>query len=155
MKNLFKKIWQWIEGIFSKMEGTVEKFMPVATNIVEGVKKAIENDQILIVLEVIKFTIPGNIDDKIIDKALELTRKYIPKIALQLQIINSITEIEDTNEQMIAVINVLKNASKEEQSKYWHELAKQILYALADGKVTWGESASIVEYHYKNYIKKQ
>ena len=155
MKKLLLKLWNFIMSMTNKLDNEVEKLIPVATNIVQAVKKAIENDQILIVLEVIKFTIPGNIDDKIIDKALELTRKYIPKIALQLQIINSITEIEDTNEQMIAVINVLKNASKEEQSKYWHELAKQILYALADGKVTWGESASIVEYHYKNYIKKQ
>lgn len=156
MKNLFRKVWGWIEEIFSSLEKTVEKsFMPVATNIVEGLKKAIENDQVSMVLAVVKFAIPGNIDNKIIDKALKLTRKYVPQIALQLQLIDSITEIEDTNEQMIAVVDVLKNASKEEQSKYWHELAKQILYVLADGKVTWGESASIVEYHYKNYIKKQ
>jgi len=156
MKKLLKKVWGWIEGIFSSIEKTVEKsFIPVATNIVEGIKNAIESDQISMINAIIKFAIPGDIDNKIIDKALKITRKHIPKIALQLQLINSITKIEDTNEQMIAVVNVLKNASKEEQSKYWHELAKQILYALADGKVTWGESASIVEYHYKNYIKKQ
>jgi len=152
--NIFQKVWNWVKGMFGKIEQKVEDLLPVATNVVEGVKKAIENQQVLTVLEVIKFTIPGDTDDKIINKTLELAKQYVPKIALQLAIINSITEMEDETEQMIAVVNVVKTASKEEQSKYWHELAKQILYALADNKITWGEAGALVEYHYKNYIKK-
>lgn len=152
--NIFQKVWKWIGGLFGKIEKKVEELIPVATNVVEGIKRVFENDQILTALEWVKFVIPGDTDDKIIDKTLELLKRYIPKIALQLEIINSITDIEDQNEQMIAVLDVLKNASKEEQSKYWHELAKQVLYALSDNKITWGEAASLVEYDYRNRIKK-
>jgi len=155
MKNLFKRIWVWIEGIFSIVENKVEALVPVATNIVVCVKKAIEDNRTEYVLEVIKFTIPGDTDDKIIDKAMKLAKKYVPKIALQLQIIKSVTELENVNDQMVAVVDIVKQVSPEEQSKYWHELAKQVLYALADHKITWGEAGAIVEYHYKNYIKKQ
>lgn len=151
--KIFKKIWQFVIEIFASLESKVEKMTPIATNIVEGVKKALENPTVTSVIEVIKFTIPGDTDDKIINKALELAREYVPKIALRLEIINSITGIEDINDQMIAVVNALKNANDEQKSDYWHELATFILRKLADGKITLGEAGAICEYHYRNYIK--
>jgi len=153
MKKLLQKIWTFIEGLFSKFEQKVEKYVPVATNIVEAVKKVVESQTTGAVLEVIKFTIPGDTDDKIIDKAMELAKEYIPKIALQLNIIESITDIEDVNEQMIAVVNALKNANDDTKSDYWHELAAFILKQFADGKLTLGEAGAIVEYHYQNYVR--
>lgn len=153
MKKLLQRIWAFIEGLFSKLEKEVEKLVPVATNIVQGIKKVVESGTTDTILEVIKFTIPGNTDDKIIDKAMEITKEYIPKIAKQLGIINAITEIEDVNEQMIAVVNVLKDANDETKSDYWHELAAFTLKALADGKITLGEAGAIVEYHYQNYVR--
>ena len=153
MKKLLQRIWAFIEGLFLKLEKEVEKYVPVATSIVEGLKKVVESPTTDAVLEVIKFTIPGDTDDKIIDKAMELVKKYIPKIAVQLNIIESVTDIEDVNEQMIAVVNVLKNANADDQSDYWHELAAFILKSLADGKITLGEAGAIVEYHYQNYVR--
>ena len=153
MKKLLQRIWAFIEGLFSKLEKEVEKLVPVATNIVQGVKKVVESGTTDTILEVIKFTIPGNTDDKIIDKAMEIAKEYIPKIAVQLNIIESVTDIEDVNDQMIAVVNVLKNANADDQSDYWHELAAFILKALADGKITLGEAGAIVEYHYQNYVR--
>ena len=153
MKKLLQRIWTFIEGLFSKLEKEVEKYVPVATSVVEGLKKVVESGTTDAVLEVVKFTIPGDTDDKIINKAMELAKKYIPKIAVQLNIIESVTEIEDINDQMIAVVNVLKNANADDQSDYWHELAAFILKTLADGKITLGEAGAIAEYHYQNYIK--
>ena len=153
MKKLLQRIWAFIEGLFSKLEKEVEKLVPVATNIVQGVKKVVESGTTDAILEVIKFTIPGNTDDKIIDKAMEIAKEYIPKIAVQLNIIESVTDIEDVNDQMIAVVNVLKNANADDQSDYWHEIAAFILRALADGKITLGEAGAIVEYHYQNYVR--
>jgi len=70
-----------------------------------------------------------------------------------LNIIESITDIEDVNDQMIAVVHALKGLNPEDQSDYWHELAAFVLRKLADGKITLGEAGSIAEYHYQNYIK--
>lgn len=155
MKNLFKKIWNFIEGLFSKLEREVEKYVPVAVNIVEGVKRTVENKQFKSVLEIVKFSIPGDTDDKIIDKVMAVAQEYIPKIAIQLNIIESITDIEDVNEQMIAVTNALKSSNDEQKSDYWHELAAFVLRRLSDGKITLGEAGSIAEYHYQNYVKPQ
>jgi hypothetical protein len=153
MKKLFEKIWAFVENMFSTIEKKVEKLIPLATGIVEGVKNALENNKVLSVIEIIKFMIPGDTDDKIIDKAIKITQEYIPKIALQLGIIKSISGIENVNDQMIAVVNALKEANDEQKSDYWHELAAYVLKKLADGKLTLGEAGSIVEYHYQNYVK--
>jgi hypothetical protein len=153
MKKFLKKIWNFIEGLFIKLSDRVRLLAPVATNIVQGLKKVVESDTTTAILEVIKFSIPGDTDDKIIDKAMELVKEYIPKIAKQLEIIDSVANIEDVNERMIAVVNVLKDANSDDKSDYWHELAAFILRALADGKITLGEAGAIVEYHYQNYVK--
>lgn len=149
------KVWKWIRKMWKNLDKTVEKVIPIATNIVQGFKTAVENKQVGYVLDMVKFAIPGDTDDKIINKAMELAKKYIPKVALQLGIINSILDIEDTNEQMLAVVEALKGANADTKSDYWHELSAQILKALSDNKITLGEAGVLVEYHYKNYIKKQ
>ena len=153
MKNIIQKVWSFVENIFTKLDNKIEKLIPVAANIVEGVKKALENEQVISVIEVVKFAIPGDTDDKIIDKAIGLAKEYVPKIALQLGILKSITDIEDVNAQMLAVVAALKDANADEKSDYWHELAAFILKKLADGKLTLGEAGAIVEYHYKNHIQ--
>lgn len=153
--KFFAKLWAWLKSLWMSLDKKVEKLVPVATNIVQGLKKAVEDEQVLSVLEVIKFYIPGDTDDKIIDTAVKLIRKYAPKIALQLEIINSITGIEDVNEQMLAVVEALKYADPDKKSDYWHRLASEILKALADDKLTLGEAGALVEFHYTNYIKQK
>jgi len=153
MGKLLRKIWRFIENLFSRVEEEVERYVPIAVNIVEGVKRTVESDQFISVTEIVKFAIPGDTDDKIIDKVLEITKKYIPKIALQLRIVESITDIEDVNEQMIAVVEALKEVNNEEKNDYWHELASFVLRRLADGRISLGEAGAIAEYHYQNYVK--
>lgn len=153
MKKFLSKIWTFIEGLFSKAEKEVEKYVPIAVNIVEGVKRTIESRTFKSVVEIVKFAIPGDADDKIIEKVLAVAGEYIPKIADQLNIIESITDIEDVNDQMIAVVHALKSVDGDTQNDYWHELAAFVLKKLADGKITLGEAGAIAEYHYQNYVK--
>lgn len=154
MKKLFSKIWAFVEMLFVKAEDEVMKLVPVAVNIVEAVKNTMDDSKFISVVEIVKFAIPGDADDKLIDKVLEVTREYIPKIALQLGIIQSINDKATINEKMVAVVEALKNANADDQNDYWHELATFILRKLADGKLTLGEAGSIAEYHYQNYVKK-
>ena len=154
MGKLLRRVWKWVNKLWRSLDNEIEILIPVVTKFVQGFKKAIENDQVGYALEVVKFIIPGDTDDKIIDKAMQIAKEYIPKVALQLGIIDSVLGIVDENEQMIAVIEVLKGANDDTKSDYWHELAQQILKALSDGKLTLGAAGVLVEYHYKNYIQK-
>lgn len=153
MKKILSKVWMWIEGLWNDLDRLIDKLVPIAVNVTQVIKKAVESEKTTAVLEIIKFTIPGDTDDKIINKAVELAKKYIPKVALQLEIIDSISGIEDINEQMQAVVEALKNSNDDTKSDYWHEFTAQFLKAMADGKLTLGEAGSLAEYHFRNYVQ--
>lgn len=150
--KILKKVWTWIESFWSKLDREVDKLLPFAINVTQTIKKGVENNQVLSAIEIIKIATPDPVD-AVIDKSVQWIQKNIPKIALQLEIIKSISEIQDVNEQMIAVVDALRDSSDEDWAKYWAEFSKQFLYAMADGKLTWGEAGALAEYHYRNYVK--
>jgi hypothetical protein len=152
---MLKKVWKWIKGLVRKADDLVEKALPVATAVVEGVKKAIDSGLFDAVSATVKSLIPGTADDVLIDKAVSIAKKQVPKLALQLQIVSGIAGIEDENEQMKAIFKALGESSGVEWQKFCTGLAQEVLIALADDKITWGEAGGLVEYYYRNYINKQ
>jgi len=159
MKKFLKNVWNWIVSTFNtvwnKVDEVVGTFLPVATNTVEAIKRVIENPLLNITVEVIKSFTP-DVDDKVIDKAVELLKEKIPQLALQLKIVDEIHGIEDKNEQVRRVLLVIGEGIDDEKwEKFLSGLAQEILYALADGKITWGEAGALVEYYYQNYVKPQ
>ena len=140
------------------LDKAVEKLIPIATAVVEGVKKGIENGSVDIIAEVVKTVIPGEFDDFIINKAVAIARKHIPTIALQLNIVTEITNIEDPQEQLIAIFAKLQHTEGELWQKFCTQLAQQILVDLANdddtpNEITWGEAGVYVELYYKTFIQ--
>lgn len=154
-RGLLRRVLDWIWKLIGAMDRRIKILIPVVTRVVQGVKLAVENEEVLTALELAKFIIPGKVDDIIIARVVQLVKKYIPKIALQLGVVNSLVEVEGEQERINAVMKALKVSTKDMKSDYWHELAAQILKALGDGKITLGEAGVLVEFHYKNGIKKQ
>jgi hypothetical protein len=159
MKNFFKNVWNWIVQTFykvwNKVDEVIGSFLPVATNTVEAVKKVIENPLLNVTVEVIKSFTP-DVADKVIDKAVELLKEKIPQLALQLKIVDELHGIEDKNEQVRQILFVIsQGVDNEKWEKFLSGLAQEILYALSDGKITWGEAGALVEYYYQNYIKEK
>ena len=153
MKKLLLKLWNFIMSMTNKLDNEVEKLIPVATNIVQAVKKAIENPAFEITAMVVKNLIPGSTDDVIIDKAIYLTKQNLPKIALQLEIIDSVTKFKNPEEQLLFIFKELNNVSSVKWQKFCSQLAQQIVIDMADEKISWGEAGVYVEMYYKTYIK--
>lgn len=154
MKKLIARIWSSIKNVYSKITEKTRQWVPVAINVVEAVKTVTDGPVDDVVLAIVKKAIPGQADDVIIDKVHSTVVKWLPVVLMQLQMIDSIAKIENQNEQLIAIINRLKQASKETQAIVWHGLAALILEKLSDGKLSWSDSAAIAEYYYQN-IQKQ
>jgi hypothetical protein len=136
-----------------KLDTKVDKLLPIVSNVVQGVKKAIEYKNFDMIVSVVKNIIPGTADDLIIDKVVGLVREHLPKIALQLQIVTSIADTEEPREQLIKIFAELQNVSDETWAKFCSQLAQQLLIDMADNKITWGEAGVYMELYYKTYIK--
>lgn len=154
MKKLLLKLWAWIMRSVRNLDARIDILLPIVSNVVQGVKKAIEYKDFDMIVSVVKSIIPGTADDLIIDKAVALVRKHLPEIALQLQIVTAIADTEEPREQLIKIFAELQNVSDEIWQKFCSQLAQQLLIDMIDNKITWGEAGVYVELYYKTYIKK-
>lgn len=154
LKTLIKKIWDAIGKFFNRMEDETKRLVPVAIKVVEGVKSVIDSPVDDIIAEVIKKSIKGEVDDIIIDKIKLTVETWIPKILLELKMIESIANIEDTNEQLKVILEQFRFSSDETKNIFYHGLSCLILEKLSDGKLSWSDAIAISEYYYKNVVKK-
>ena len=154
MKKLLLKLWGLILRMIHNIDNQVDKLIPVATSVVEGVKKAINNPAFDFGAAIVKSLIPGTKDDILIDKGIAIAREFIPKLALQLGIITAISEVEDPREQLLEIFGRLQNVSDKTWQMFCTQLAQQIVVDMADGKITWGEAGVYVELYYQTYLKK-
>jgi|GEM_PF-1396790 len=157
MKKFFRKIWSWIKKMWKKVNDIADEYVPIAVNVVEAVKKAIESKKFSVIVTIIE-TFTPKATDEIIDTIIALLKKYIPKISLQLQIIEAITDEEDPVKQIELIFQKIGEGITDEQwQKFCTGLAQEVLYTLAkdsDGgsKITWAEAGTLIEYYYQNYV---
>lgn len=154
MKNVLKKIWLFIAGLWNSLDALIEKYAPIATKVVEAIKTVNESTTGDVIEMILAAVIPGKADDVFIRALREKLRKILPEIILKLSIAKSVAEIEDPNEQMKAILAQINLSSNEAKNIYYHGLCALILEALSDKKITWSESVQIAEYYYTNIYKK-
>lgn len=138
-------IWKGISKLWNKAEEGVKKLAPIAIKVVQNVKTFMDSP----VADVITALIPGEADDNLKAKL----REKLPNIIIKMQLVETIAGIEDTNEQLKAILEKLKLSSNDAQNVFYHGLASLILEKLSDGKLSWSEATIIAEYYYKNIEK--
>ena len=149
-----KKLWNSIKKWFLKLNKFADKVVPVAVKATQAIKKAIDSGKIDSIANIIKDFAPAW-GDLLVDQVEKLLEKYIPKLALQLEIIEVVTDEEDPALQVKLVLEKISEGLPEEKrQKFLSQLAQQVAYDLADGKVTWGEAGAWVEIIYSELFKK-
>jgi hypothetical protein len=108
-----------------------------------------------IITSILKVAIPGDADDILIDKITAVVKEWIPKILLELKMVEAVANIEDQNEQLAAILGQFKLSSDESKNIFYHGLCSLILEKLSDGKIDWSDSVVISEYYFKNIAKKE
>jgi DNA polymerase III delta prime subunit len=154
MKKFIANIWSKIKDLYNSLVGTSKKYIPIAINIVEAIKKVSDSPVDDIILSIVKAAIPGTADDVLIDKVKDTVEKWLPKILLELRLWQSVSNIENQNEQLQAILNEINLSSDETKSIIYHGLAALILEKLSDGELSWSDSVAISEYYFKNIHKK-
>jgi division protein CdvB (Snf7/Vps24/ESCRT-III family) len=131
MKKLFIKILGFIKKSFKKLQDSTKEYIPLAIHVVEAIKKVMDSPVDDIVLTVLTMVIP-NIPKEEVNVIKDKIQAALPKILLELNIINSIANIEDTN----AILDAIKVSPDDIKAEKYHTLASKLLVILSDGKVT-------------------
>lgn len=148
-----QKVIARIKSFFSKTEAAAKRYGPVSIAAVEAFKKLWDGPLDDIAFSIAKMAIKGTADDILLDKLHAAITKYLPTALLNMKMINVVANIEDPNEQLKAIIEQFKISDDELQSKGFHDFCVLIMYAIADGKLTWSECILIAEEYYLTFVK--
>lgn len=145
LKNFIRHLWQSIKTLFDKVEDEVKKDVVISISVVQRVKAVIDSP----VADVVTALIPGSADDNV----KEMLRIWLPKVLLELSLVESVSNIEDPNAQLQTILEKLKLSSDEVKNAFYHSLASLVLQKLSDGKLSWSDAVAIAEYYYQNHVK--
>jgi len=148
------RVLRFLAGLWKGLASETKKLVPVAIGVVQAIKMVMDSPVDDVILAIIKKAIPGDADDALIDKIKGVVETWVPKVLLELKMIESIANIEDQNEQLKAILAELKLSSDETKNIVYHGLSSLILEKLSDGKLSWSDSIAIGEYYYTNIVKK-
>lgn len=151
--NLWAKITAFVKNIYNRVDDVADKFCPVAIKAVEFLKYYNGSAAGDAVAAIISFVIPGDADDKLIKEIRKRMDKALPVVLMHLKMIHAIADIEDPNEQLKAICKAIQFSPDEAKNAICHTFATLLLEALADGKLTWGESVMLAEHYYQTYKK--
>jgi hypothetical protein len=153
MKKLIRKIWKAVQKAYSKIVDSTRQYVPIAIEVVEALKRVMDSDVDDVVAEIIKRVIPGKADDLLIEKIKTTVELWLPKILLELRMVQGVAQQQDVNTQLKAILAELKLSSDESKAIVYHGLATLILEKLSDGELSFSDSAAIAEYYYRSAIK--
>ena len=153
MKKLIRKIWKAVQKAYSKIVDSTRQYVPIAIEVVEALKRVMDSDVDDVVAEIIKRVIPGKADDLLIEKIKTTVELWLPKILLELRMVQGVAQQQDVNTQLKAILAELKLSSDESKAIIYHGLATLILEKLSDGDLSFSDSAAIAEYYYRSAIK--
>jgi hypothetical protein len=151
--TLLGKIFKAIASIFHGLRHEVKILIPIGINAVQALKTVMDSPVENVAEFVIKAAIPGEADDILIDKITAVIRKVLNTSLPGLQMMQSIADIDNKEDQLNAILAKLKLSSDDTKNIYFHGLASLIIKELSDGDLTWKESVVIGEYYYQHFVK--
>lgn len=145
----------WITKTLNLADAKAKVYIPIAINIVNGIKKVMDNPVTDMVAGIVTSAIPGTADDILYKEAETILSKWLPVILLKLQKAEDIANIPDLQGELKAALNELKFSSDEAKEIFWNGFAGIVLRELTAGDVTLQQGKVMVETYYQTFIANQ
>jgi len=149
--KLFKKIGNWFKWAYTSLNTIARKNVPIAVRFVEGVKKVMDGPVDDIILTLITTAIPGEADDLLLKKVHGLIETILPKVLLELKMINVTINLATPESQLVALLDQLRFKSTSDKGAFLQEIAAQSVVYLSDGKLTLEEAKKLAQAYYDYY----
>lgn len=150
--KLIEKIKNWIKSFLTKVDEIKDKYLPVAVHSVQVIKKAIENGTVDTIADIAKIALP-DVGDAILDKVVKYATEHIPRLCIQLEILNASNVSGGDVEVLKIALDELKDTYGDKWEQFTSGLAGEILVMLADGKIDAKEAKELAKAFYDEHIK--
>lgn len=139
-----KKFFTGVKKLFTGLKLKSKVWVHISVVVVQEIKKIMDSP----VPDVLTSMIKGEWDDR----TKNIIREWVPKVLLQLNMIEAIANMTDVNEQLNAILAKIKLADKETRNIVWHGLGSLIIEKLSDGKFSWADSVAVSQYYYDHIL---
>ena len=144
MKKILKSILSFLSGLFSKLSPILEKAIDVGVTVTDAIKNFDAANPAA--ADILTAIIPGTLDDNI----KNLLRANLPKIVVELKLVQATEGLTDPNEIMLAATKVIQQLSGDYRSSFLNSLAIITAQVAADGKLDWNDAAYLLKWYYDN-----
>lgn len=149
--NLGNETGEVITGAYEALDELGHKIVPIAVDVVQALKTFTASSSFDIATQIVAAAIPGIKDDAIIAAVKTWLKKELPKIAIQLQIVNSINNLMGPDAKVKAIINKLQGMDG--RGADCLEFAAQLSLYLSDGKLSKSELKAAANDYYNKFVK--
>ncbi len=154
IKNLWKKIVDWVKGATNKVDDFMLKYAPIAINVVNWIKDFNESGT----ADLIE-TILQKVDTKYGARYVAVVRKWmeenLPKIIDALGLAKEVAGYDKLSDKIIAAQKAIQLLPESLNATTWATLSALLANSLADdGKLSISEALAIISYIYENNLNK-
>lgn len=151
LKNFLRNILNAIGHLFQGLLPELKNAVHIGVTITNAIKEfdLTHPD----VADIITAIIPGELDNKIKDKI----RGWLPKIVVELRLVEAGLGLTDPNEIMKQAIIVLQGlpGATDAKKNFLNGLSILVAQVTADGKLDWNDAAYILKWYYDHQASVQ
>jgi len=145
LKSFISKIWTRIESLFDGFPVELKTAVHIGVIVTENIKNFVDSP----VADILTAIIPGDIDDDI----KTWLRAKLPEVLTELKLADSSSGLTDSTQITACAVKVIQGLAGDVKSAFLHNLSIFIAQIASNGKLTWSDGVSILEWYYQNVYK--
>lgn len=147
LSKLLKSIGEFFSRLWHGLLPELKAAIHVGVVITNAVKEFDLNNPAIV--DIITSLIPGNLDNKIVAKI----REALPKICIELKLVDATLGLTDPQEIVKAAIKTMQQLSGDYKSAFLNSFSIIVAQVAADGKLDWNDAAYLLKWYYDNQAK--
>ena len=151
MKKIISRIFAFLKNLFAGLTPRLKSAIHIGVTITDAIKNFDTSKPI--VGDILTALIPGDLDDRI----KNILRANLPKIVIQLKLVDATLGLTDPNEILVAASKTLQQITSDYDVRpgFLNNLSIVIAQVAADGKLTWDDAAYVLKWYYDNDYQKK
>jgi hypothetical protein len=142
LKTVLQKIGKFFENIWLHLKPELKFAVKIGLEITNAIKNF--DTAHPEVGDILTKIIPGTLDDK----GLIRMREELPKIVVELQLVDAQLNLTDNNEIMMAALDTIRRLTGRARNTVLNSLSQLIAQVQADGKLDWNDVAYLQKWLY-------
>jgi len=160
IKTFFKRLWSILTFCrlrlsYDTLDKKARDIVPIAVHLVQALKSVTIDSKVDdVVVNILEKLFPKF--SPLIQTFMLRLEEWIPQWLTELEVAQTIMNIDNRNEQLVAIINALNISDR--KSEAYLEFAGKCLYHLnggEDGILGWEDCKAIAQEYYDKYVKNE